>query len=262
MKHSNFYLSLIILITSSFLTIASSQTHFNDSIPDYQNFNVSKLDSTIKSELYRSNQFPDLKSKFIKRWYEGNNFQSVWFQPSLNTFKTDTLLGFISHINVHGLKSDQLGYTDMMVLRNKLKYHQLTYSELAKFELELTRTYILYCSGLRYGFIDPGIFEAYHKSIQKADSSFIFSSLKAEKTHLLHYLSRIQPRSKAYLTLQAEKDNYNFFIDSTFESIPLLTENETIKLWTSNSILPLIARRLMITGELPFDPDYETSYLI
>lgn len=262
MKHSNFYLSLILLITSSFLTIASSQTHFNDSVPDYQHFNVSILDSTIKSELYRSNQFSDLKSEFIKHWYEGHNFQSVWFQPSVSTFKTDTLLGFISHINVHGLKSDQLGYTDMMALRNKLKDLQLTYTELAKFELKLTKTYILYCSGLHYGFIDPGIFEAYHKSIQKADSSFIFTSLKAEKNHLLRYLSHIQPRSKAYLTLQAEKDNYIFFIDSTFEPIPLLPDNEIIKLWTSDSRIPLIARRLMITGELPFDPDYEISYRI
>ena len=261
MKHSDFYLSLILLISSSFINIASSQTRFHDPVPDYQNFNVSKLDSTIKSELNRSNQYSDLKSVIIKRWYEVHNFQSVWFQPTVNTFKTDTLLGFISHISVHGLKSDQLGYRDMMAQRNKLKNLQLTYSELAKFELKLTKTYILYCSGLRYGFIDPGIFEAYHKSSQKADSSFIFTALKAEKKHLLSYLSRVQPRSKAYLTLQAEKDNYNFFIDSTFESIPLLTGNETIKLWTSDSRIPLIARRLMITGELPFDPDYETSYL-
>jgi len=262
MKHFNFHLSLILLITSSFITNATSQTLFKDSIPDYQNFNVSKLDSTIEYELYWSNQFSDSKSKFIKRWYEEHHFQSIWFQPSVNTFKADTLLGFISHISVHGLKSDQLGYTNMMTQRNKLKNMQLTYSELAKLELKLSKSFILYCSGLRYGFIDPGNFEAYHKSIQKADSAFIYASLKAERTHLLSYLSRIQPRSKAYLTLQAEKDNYNFYIDSTFESIPFLSENETIKLWTSDSRLPLIARRLMITGELPFDPDYETSYLI
>ena len=262
MKHSNFYFTLILLITSSLLTNASSRSLSYDSIPDYQNINVSRLDSAIRFELSFLNQFTDSKSIYIKHWYEGHNFQPVWIQPSVNTFKTDTLLGFISHINVHGLKSGQLDYPKILALCNQLKKSKLTYSELAKFDIKLSKLYILYCAGLRFGFINPGIFEAYHKSIQKADSSFIFTCLKAEKTHLLTYLSRIQPRSKAYLTLQAEKDNYIFYIDSTFEAIPLLADNETIKLWTTDSSLPLIARRLMITGELPFDPDYKTTYRI
>jgi murein L,D-transpeptidase YcbB/YkuD len=262
MKHSIFYFTFLLLITSSLHTHASSRSPTYDSIPDYQNINLSRLDSAVRFELSLLTQNSDSKSIYIKHWYEKHNFDPIWIQPSLTTFKTDTLLGFISHIDVHGLKSDQLDYPKMLTLRNQLKNGKLSYSELAKFDIKLSNLYILYCAGLHYGFINPGIFEAYHKSIRKADSSFIFTSLKAEKIHLLNYLSRIQPRTKAYLTLQAEKDNYSFFIDSTFEAIPLLADKQIIKLWTSDASLPLIARRLMITGELPFDPNYEISYRI
>jgi murein L,D-transpeptidase YcbB/YkuD len=62
--------------------------------------------------------------------------------------------------------------------------------------------------------------------------------------------------------LQAEKDNYKSLVDSTFKAIPLLPDDQTIKIGTRNASISLIARRLMITGELPYDPDYRTSYQI
>jgi len=260
MRHSKFFFFLIILITSSLQDKVLSQTILYDTVADNKNLNIEQLESAIKSELLISNNFTGPKSSFIKKYYETNLFKSIWFPAQVNTLKIDTLLSFISHIEVHGLKPDQLGYRDISKFRNQLIKGNISYLQLAKLEITVSNIYIQYCSGLKYGFINPGIFEAYHKSIQKADSAFIWNCFNAQKTHLLNYLSRIQPRSKAYLSLQAEKDNYNFFIDSTFTPIPLLSEKQTIKVGTYHSSLPLIARRLMITGELPFDPAYRTSY--
>jgi len=260
MRHSKFLFFLIILITPSLQVKVLSQTVLYDMVADNKNLNVEQLESTIKSELLISNNFTGPKSSFIKKYYESNLFKSIWIPAQVNTLKIDTLLSFISHIEVHGLKPDQLGYRDISKFRNQLVKGNISYLQLAKLEITVSNIYIQYCSGLKYGFINPGIFEAYHKSIQKADSAFIWNCFKAQKTHLLNYLSRIQPRTKAYLSLQAEKDNYNFFIDSIFTQIPLLSEKQTIKVGTYHSSLPLIARRLMITGELPFDPDYRTSY--
>jgi len=260
MRHSKFFYFLIILITSSLQVKVLSQTILYDTVADKKNLNVEQLESAIKSELLISNNFTGPKSSLIKKYYESNLFKSIWIPAQVNTLKIDTLLSFISHIEVHGLKPDQLGYRDISKFRNQLVNGNISYLQLAKLEITVSNIYIQYCSGLKYGFINPGIFEAYHKSIQKADSAFIWNCFKAQKTHLLNYLSRIQPRTKAYLSLQAEKDNYNFFIDSIFTQIPLLSEKQTIKVGTYHSSLPLIARRLMITGELPFDPDYRTSY--
>jgi len=260
MRHSKFFFFLIILITSSLQDKVLSQTILYDTVADNKNLNIEQLESAIKSELLISNNFTGPKSSFIKKYYETNLFKSIWFPAQVNTLKIDTLLSFISHIEVHGLKPDQLGYRDISKFRNQLIKGNISYLQLAKLEITVSNIYIQYCSGLKYGFINPGIFEAYHKSIQKADSAFIWNCFNAQKTHLLNYLSRIQPRTKAYLSLQAEKDNYNFFIDSTFTPIPLLSEKQTIKVGTYHSSLPLIARRLMITGELPFDPAYRTSY--
>jgi murein L,D-transpeptidase YcbB/YkuD len=62
--------------------------------------------------------------------------------------------------------------------------------------------------------------------------------------------------------VHAEKDNYINFVDSTFTNIPLLADKQTIKLGSSHSSVPLIARRLMITGELHYDRDYQKSFQI
>lgn len=202
----------------------------------------------------------DAKSTFIKSWYKAHNFQSVWVKNPQDILKIDTLLDFISNINVHGLTSDQFGFNNILELRNGLKNKRLTYLQLAGLETKASNMYILYCAGLKYGFINPGIFEAYHKSIQTVDSGFISSCFNAERTSLLKYLSRIQPKSKAYLSLQAEKDNYINLVDSSFTAIPFLADKQTIKLGTRHTSIPLIARRLMITGELPYDPSYRISY--
>lgn len=260
MRHSKFCFFLIILITSSFQFNVFAQTILYDTVTENKNLNVEQLESAIKSELSLTNNFTESKPSFIKKYYERNFFKSIWIPAPVNTLKIDTLLSFISHINIHGLKPDQLGYRNILKFRNELKNHNITYLQLARLEILISNVYIQYCSGLKYGFIDPGIFEAYHKSVQKADSAFIWNCFNAQKSHLLNYLSSIQPKTKAYLSLQAEKDNYNFFIDSVFIPIPLLSDKQTIKLGAYHSSLPLIARRLMITGELHFDPDYKNSY--
>jgi len=261
MKHPKLFFLISALLISALQSNISSQTLLYDSLPDYKNLNVQKLESAIKSELSQMDYFSDPKLVFIKNWYELNNFQSVWIQLPENSNKIDTLLSFISHIEVHGLKPGQFNFNQISELRNSIKNKSLTYFQLAKIDINVSNIYIQYCSGLKYGFINPGIFEAYHKSIQKADSVFISVCFKAQKSNLLNYLSRIQPKSKAYLSLQAEKDNYRNFIDSTFNRIPLLADKQTIHFGTYHSCLPAIARRLMITGELHYDPDYQTNYM-
>ncbi|MDP4239128.1 MAG: L,D-transpeptidase family protein [Bacteroidota bacterium] len=259
MKYSTSFFFLTILTIQTFFCNAAHSTIY-DSIPDYQNLNQRKLESAIKFELSGKNQNADTKSIFIKHWYESHNFHTIWLQKPISTLKTDTLLSFISHIDVHGLKPDQLDYSNITALRDELNGKKLSYLQLANFDIKVSNMYLQYCAGLKYGFINPKIIGNYNIPVQKADSVFIATCFNAEKTNLLNFLSRIQPKTKTYLTLQAEKDNYKSLIDSTFTPIPLLANDQTIKLGTRHASIPLIARRLMITGELPYDPNYRTSY--
>jgi len=260
MKQLNFLLTLTFLLSLSIHSNASHQFQLYDSLPDYKNLDVSKLQSAIKSEFSQNNPVSDSRAMFIKQWYERNNFQFVWIELPINTSKIDTLLNFISHVETHGLKPEQFDYSQISKLRDELTGEKLTYLQLAKLETKISGIYIQYCGGLKYGFINPGIFEAYHKSIQQVDSGFVSTCFEAQNTNLLKFLSRIQPKSKSYLSLQAEKDNYRRFVDSTFTPIPLLSEKQTIKLGEKHASLPLIARRLMKTGVLRYDPKYQTTY--
>jgi len=262
MKQLNYFLLLVFLLTVPIQSNASDQFQLYDSLPDYQSLDVRKLESAIRSELTGNDANPDSRSMYIKHWYERNNFQVIWIELPINTDKIDTLLHFISQVEVHGLRPEQFKYAEIILQCNELKNKKLTYLQLAKLETGISNLYVQYCAGLKYGFINPGIFEAYHKSIQQADSSFVNACFEAQGTHLLWFLSRIQPKTKPYLSLQAEKDNYRRFIDSTFAPIPLLDEKQTLKLGDTHFLVPLIARRLMITGTLKYDPMYRTNYRI
>ena len=260
MKHFNLYLFLTILLFLSLQNNADAQTLPYDSIPVNQNLNALLLQSAIRSELSQLEVDSNPISIFITHWYETHDFQPVWIQSHENNLKIDTLLRFISHIDVHGLKSGQLDFNNISKLSNQFKNNKLNYRQMAQLDTKVSTAFIQYCAGMTYGFINPGIFEAYHKSIQKADTVFIAKCFNAGKSHLLYFLSRIQPKSKAYLSLQAERDNYKNFVDSSFASIPLLAEKQTIKLNSYHPSIPLIARRLMITGELKYDPNFRQSY--
>ena len=260
MKHSNLLFSLTILISLFLQFNVSAQNLLWDSVPNNQNPDTLKLESAIRSELSKMDFNNNPTTILIRHWYENHNFQSFWIQNPGNVLKIDTLLSFISHIDVHGLKSGQLDLYGISELRNQLRNNKLNYNQLAILDTKVSTVYIQYCAGLTYGFINPGIFEAYHKSIQKVDSAFVSRCFSSGKRNLLYYLSRIQPKSKAYLSLQAERDNFKNFVDSSFTPIPLLAEKQTIKLDTYHPSIPLIARRLMITGELPYDPKFRQSF--
>jgi len=229
MKHFKLFLFLTILIFLSLQNNANAQTLPYDSIPVNQNLNALLLQSAIRSELSQLEVESNPISIFIRHWYETHNYQPMWIQSAGNNLKIDTLLRFISHIDVHGLKSRQLDFNNISKLSNQFKNNKLSYHQMAQLDTKVSTAFIQYCAGLTYGFINPGIFEAYHKSIQKADTIFISKCFNAGNSQLLFFLSRIQPRSKAYLSLQAERDNYKNFVDSFFTSIPLLAEKQTIK---------------------------------
>ena len=260
MKHFKLFFLLTILLFLSLQNNANAQTLPYDSIPGIQNLNALIVQSAIRSELSQLDVDSNPISTFISQWYETHNYQPMWIKSTGNNLKIDTLLRFISHVDIHGLKSSQFDFNNISNLSNQFKNNKLSYRQMAQLDTKVSTVFIQYCAGLTYGFINPGIFEAYHKSIQKADTIFISKCLNAGNTHLLSFLSRIQPRSKAYLSLQAERDNYKNFVDSFFTSIPMLAEKQTIKLNSYHPFIPLIARRLMISGELKYDPNFRQSY--
>ena len=68
--------------------------------------------------------------------------------------------------------------------------------------------------------------------------------------NLSAFLKSVQPVDSNYLALQQTRSLYLQYQDSLIDSIPLLPDKKTVKLHTHDSIIPLVIRRLLITGEL------------
>jgi murein L,D-transpeptidase YcbB/YkuD len=249
-------ISLLIISCNS-----KKQTDYLNSKADLNHLDLQKLALAIQFEMEELPSNSDSINKQLKHWYKIHNYGTAWFQANVTINKIDTLLGFISQIGKHGLKPEQLAYVKLLELTKELKKRDFTYLELAKLEIKASLAYIRYCGGMKFGFINPQIScSNYFLSFQQIDSAFINSCFTASNKSLKFFLVSIQPKSKTYLELQSKKDKYQFLVDSTFTPIPLLPEKETIKLGAIHSSIPLIARRLMITGELAFNPNYKTDY--
>jgi L,D-transpeptidase YcbB len=234
-----------------------------DVLPESNIINIQKLDSAISFELKTQSETAYSNSKFIKQWYLKHKFQSVWINSSQNSSNIEVLLSYISHIEDHGLNPDQFEIKKLSTLVEQMKKNKLTYTQLSELEITLSKTYLQYCGGLEFGFVNPKeTCINYFIPTQTVDFAFTEGCLNAVNLKFSDLLASIQPTSKTYRALQNEKKKYSDLIDSTFTPIPLLLEKETIKLGTSHTSIPLIARRLMITGELPFDSSYQATYLV
>lgn len=256
---------LIILaaITVPIISCVKKTTHpvYVDTKVEKKQLDLDKLTSAIQYEIEILPDSGDTIYNHLKLWYSINNYKSVWIQSLENTCKIDTLLTYISLVENHGLNPDQFNIDSIFSITKKTKNQEFTYLQLAKMEVKASLAYIKYCEGMKYGFVNP-ISDStnYHYAFQKPDSAFVDSCFAATNYKLKHFLDSIQPHSDIYLALQLEKSKLLPFLDSTSIQIPQLPDKTTIKFGVFHEYIPLIARRLMVTGELPFDPDYEINY--
>ena len=268
MKTANYFLLLL-----SFLLVSCGSKGMSDihSISDifyksqfeklYPDFNRKEL------KLSAQNYFSD--TSLIDKFYKDNNYEFIWVKDTLEIAKIDTLLFYLDNSVNHGLNPDFFAANTIKELRDSIMSGSFShsipalYSGLVRLEKQATKSAHRYVSGMKYGFVD--VKEAfpndYFIPLQEPDSAFhqfVFANIKQRLTHLL---SEVQPKDSIYLQLQEALQYYRSISDTTFSEIPFAKDAQAYKLRSEDlRVMPLIAKRLMITRELPQTEDAEEMY--
>ncbi len=242
---------ILLLVAMSVLhSCSKSEKKYDNTIPDYSEMDKLRLDSAIINLLELSPDSLSAEYVLIRQKYS-DSIKTEWVYPLSNIGKTDTLLSFLSTSEEHGILPEQFDLDTLIILNNHFKQKKLSYSALAYMEIKASIAYLLYCKSLRFGMFRPEkISPNYYFKTLTADSIFTSVCFRQKELNLNNYLKQLQPTSITYVQLQNERKIYSRLVDSIFTPIPALGENETIQKDSTHEHIPLIAKRLMISGEL------------
>jgi L,D-transpeptidase YcbB len=227
---------------------------------------IEKMDyAKINPLVYKSlKKIPDsinVGIPFLKTYYS-NNQQPLFVTENDSAYtKIDTLIHYLSKSEEHGIANNYLFADSLAYWKSQLlNSNSINYILTEKIERHAALSYIKYCTGICYGFLNPKYFTNYHYTTAIPDSNFMVQILKATVScdSLATLITQIQPQSAEYKKLQNLRNVYMQYIDSIIQPIPLLDKDEIIKYGEHHRSIPLIKQRLSITQLLSADsvPNY------
>ena len=260
MKLFKIFLSLLI-ISAYFTSCSYTGKKLDTTVPDYDAIDGSRLDSAIKQMSYLLPDTAITELFWAKLHYGSTHYIPEWTYPASNGNQTDTLLSYLATSSEHGIDPEQFDYDTLVILNKKFKEQKLSYSGLAFLELKASIAFLRYSKAMCFGlFIPKNISPNYYFTTATIDSTFTFRAFEQKKLHLNHFLKQIQPRKDEYIKIQSARKAYLSLKDSVFASIPLLKKNEVIHPGNAHQLMPLIAHRLMISGELDSEHGIPANY--
>ena len=204
----------------------------------------------------------------IDVFYRNNQYAPLWAKDVFDFPALDSLVFYLGNSGMHGLNPERFRYSDIKRLVDTLraggleKDMSMLYHHLVRLEKLATKAFIDYNTGLRFGFMNPqkDFSGSYHIPVQEPDSVYygkLFSELQNDPGK---FLRESQPNDPGYLKMQKALSFYKEKESITFTSIPK-KEKTSYKLKDVNSkVFPLIAKRLMITGELSETANPDSVY--
>lgn len=200
--------------------------------------------------------------------YYAGNHALLWMEPH-HRAQIDTLLYWLDTAWKHGLDPEMLGRTTIKTLVHQMEQEptagQTADTSLARLEHLLTQSYMHYVCGMHYGFLRPdmlsihgtdassgrGAKEAiYHIPFEECTWAYATQALNSlEKGTMGETLRAVQPASLYYTKMQKEVEKYAPLAHKHFEAIPEMG-NLSLKKGESHKAIPLITRRLLLTGEV------------
>lgn len=263
MKYLKIFFTVFILYLFVACNIKSAKQENISDLIFKEKYSNQKLNDAIE-QIFTSDLFSVKDSSVfpVHAIYAANKYQSFWLDSLSRNPRVDTLFSYLFDIEKHGLQSGQLGIDTLFRFYKEMNGETIDYYGIARLDIGLSNLYLKYCSGLTYGFINlADTLENHNIKLQQPDSAFISNCFSKIQDSLSYFLRKIQPKSATYLALIDEREKLKILADSVFDSIPNLTGKETIKFGAIHPIIPLIARRLMISGEIPFDSAYNKNYV-
>jgi len=202
----------------------------------------------------------------VSNFYKENAHASVWAKDIYHE-SLDTLLHYLGDAYKHGINPEKFEYSKLKLLtiitRSGIYKDNMSdfYKNLMRIEKLATQAFMDYNTGLRFGFSNPEKLFAknYYMDVHNPDSLFTVELHEGLTTNPISFLAESQPQKEEYKNLQNELLLYHTYKDSVFTSIPT-KEKTSYKLDQESSVFPLIAKRLMLTGELPETDNPDSIY--
>ena len=238
----------------------------SDSIRRYIRMNLSALRDTA------------VWDSVVAGYYAAND-TLIWLEDEVG-LRADSLLYWLENSYRHGINPELFAVAGIRRDLERFRSLQMGDSSinhlLASLEYRLTASYLHYACGLAFGFLSPAEIlnnleektadvrtPATAKSkkeelslipLKKCDKEFAQGALARLRQDACSAFRQAQPSSRFYLSLQRESDRLDSLGDLEFEPIPLIGDT-LLKVGERHRIVPLIAQRLLQTGELRQESD-------
>ncbi len=185
--------------------------------------------------------------------YRQRGYEPIWVLGDSYPGRIQGILPYLTNAWEHGLDpawyhADELRQVMARSLTPSLREtERLTI--LARIELLVSDALLQYAEHLRYGLFDPRLLDpAYHHPVRRASYREFYEPLSTR--NIGAYLRSIQPAETRYRTLQEALRGWRMMkLDYRWARIPAPGVKKIVCGDTS-SILPFIAQRLLMTGEL------------
>lgn len=189
----------------------------------YPDFRENILSDSLRN-FFTDSAFVDKSSIYaavVDSFYRLNNYQPVWTKNIFDNSGLEVFLSHIQRVAEHGLNPDYFNQTTIIALRDSLKNGvseqgmAAIYQSFRELEYLLTKAYINYATGLKYGFLSPiKLFpNDYFIGVQSPDSAH-YTDLFAAMDDPADYLATLQPTDTNYIQLQTLLRQYESVPDS------------------------------------------------
>ncbi|WP_279210058.1 L,D-transpeptidase family protein [Bacteroides nordii] len=250
----------VVLSLSSFHELVHPAYLINpDSIRQYVRVNLSNANDTMA------------RDSAMVSYYAADSAALFWMKDGVGQY-ADSLLYWLENSHRHGLNPALFNVSGIRTDLERFRSLQLHEDEtinhlLARLEYGLTSSYLFYTCGLKYGFISPVQLlnnqeedvkkkndtekqkEPYPIPLKKCSKEFALEALASLGQNPFAAFRQAQPTSPFYLSMQKELVRLDSVGETEFEEIPLIGDT-LLKVGERHRIIPLIAGRLMQTGEL------------
>ncbi len=195
----------------------------------------------------------------IDKFYQNNQHEPLWTKDIFESPSLDSLLSYINIASTHGLNPELFSNNKIKQLVDTIRTGSFSnnmpvlYKNLAELEYLASKAFFDYNTVLRFGVINPKeeFSKEYFIDYQRPDSNHFANLSAALKSNPTEFLKSSQPTDTAYIKLQEALKFYQSKESSVFEAIPK-KDKKNYKLNDADpTVFPAIAKRLMLTGELP-----------
>lgn len=265
----------------------SSVSSFNELVELSSKVSKDSIRHIIRSRLLPAEVVTPCDSVIVSYYKDGDGF--LWLDMSEGIQRADSMLTCLEASASQGLDPELFGTAG--IRKDMDKVHSLKIGEeeslnylLANLEYRLTRAYLAYTCGMKYGFIQPGkilnnfevddspsakmdiengvkkrrMKELYSIPLKQCDGESVRKAL-ADLQADFYAACKVQPASAYYQKMKEELARLRSIGETDFEKIPTIGDS-LLKVGDSHKIVPLIVRRLKKTGEL--DEAFSDSSLV